>query len=115
MLQLNLAFFNVESIHGFTSTSVTIFYANYHPFGFPYMSKQPPIDTTTCFFAELCHQDNKVTFVQLGKYGALERSSGFMRTCHNNNITVQTIVEGASSRNGKSGSPKKKLDNITRG
>ena len=39
MIQMNFAFFNVESIHVFTSNFGAICYANSHPFGFPPRSK----------------------------------------------------------------------------
>ena len=50
----------------------------------------------------------------MDEYGALARSSGFMRTCHNMNIIVQTTGEYASSPNGKIKIPNNTLDNITR-
>ena len=55
----------------------------------------------------------KVTFIQADEDGALERSSEFMKTCHNMNIIVQTICVDVSSLNGKSESPNKKLANNT--
>ena len=34
------------------------------------------------------NQDNKVAFMEVDEYLALEISSEFMKTCHNINITV---------------------------
>ena len=45
---------------------------------------------------------------------ALERSSGFMRTCHNMNIIVKTIGGDEYSLIGESKTTNKTLDNITR-
>ena len=44
MLQMDFAFFNVESIRGFTSYSVAICSATSYPFGFPLRGKLPPLD-----------------------------------------------------------------------
>ena len=50
----------------------------------------------------------------MDEYGALARSSEFMRTCYNMNIIVQTTGEYSSSLNGKRKIPDKTPDNITR-
>ena len=50
----------------------------------------------------------------MDEYGALSRYSESMKTCHNMNIIVQTTGGDSSSLNGKSKSPNKILDNITR-
>ena len=44
MLQMDFAFFNVETIRGFTSTFVAICSANSYPFRSPSRSKRPPLD-----------------------------------------------------------------------
>ena len=62
----------------------------------------------------LINQDNKVAFIIVDEDGELARSSEFMRTCHNMNIIVQTIVLDASSLNDKSESLNKTIANITR-
>ena len=59
------------------------------------------------------NQYKKVSFIRVGEYVALARSSEFMKTCHNMNITVHTTVGYASSFNGKNESPNKTLSNIT--
>ena len=60
------------------------------------------------------NQDKKVAFIRVDEYGALARSSESMKTCHNMNITVQNTTVDASYPNGKSKTPNKTLDNITR-
>ena len=60
------------------------------------------------------NQDKKFAFIRVDEDEALARSSEFMRTCQNMNITVQTTGGDASSLNGKSESPNKTLANITR-
>ena len=60
------------------------------------------------------NQDNKVSFIRVDEDGALERSSEFMKTCHNMNIIVQTTGGYASYLNGKSESLDKTLANTTR-
>ena len=114
MLQMDFAFFNVESIRGFTSNFVAICSSDSYPFRFPSRSKFPPLDILKCLFTTLINQDKKVAFVRVDEDGALARSSEFMRTCYNMNIIVQTTGGDASSRNGNSESPNKKLANITR-
>ena len=114
MLQMDFAFFNVESIHGFTSTFVAVCSATSYPFGFPSRSKRPPLDILKSLIATLRNQDKKVTFIQVDEDGALARSSEFMKTCHNMNIIVQTAGGYASSLNDKSEIPNKKIANITR-
>ena len=59
------------------------------------------------------NQDNKVAFVLVDEDGELVRSSGFIRTCHNMNIIVQTKDGYAYSLNGKSEIPNNTLANIT--
>ena len=59
-------------------------------------------------------QDHKVALIQVEEGGALEKSSEFMRTCHDMNIIVQTTDGYAYSINSKMESPNKTLYNITR-
>ena len=114
MLQMDFAFFNVESIRGFISTFVAICSATSYPFGFPSRSKCPPLDILKLIVTKLRNQDRKVAFIRVDEDGALARSSEFMRTCHNMNIIVQTTGGDASSLNGKLESPNKTLANIKR-
>ena len=109
-----LAFINVESIRGFTSTFVAICSANSYPFVFPSRSKRPPLDILKFLVTTLRNKDKKVAFIRVDEDGALSRSSEFMKTCHNMNIIVQTTGGDASSLNGKSESPNKTLANIMR-
>ena len=113
MLQMDFAFFNVESIRGFTSTFVDICSATSYPFGFPSRSKRPPLDILKFLVTTLRNQDKKVAFIRVDEDGALARSSEYMRTCHNMNIIVQTTGGDDSSLNGKSESPNKTLANTT--
>ena len=112
--RLILRFFNVEIIHGFTSTFVSIFSANSYPFGFPYRIKRPPLDILKYIFTSLSNQDKKLVFIPVNEDVALARSSELIKTCHNMNIIVQTTGGDASSLNGKIESPNKTLANITR-
>ena len=114
MLQMNFAFFNAESIRGFTSTFVAICSATSFPFGFLSRSKLPHLDILKFLVTTLINQDKKVAFVRVDEDGALAISSSLMRTYHNINIIVQTTGGDASSLNGKSESPNKTLANITR-
>ena len=107
MLQMDFLFFNFESIHGFTSTFVAIYSATSYPFGFPSISKRPPLEI-------LLNQDKKVEFIRFYEYGSLARSSESMKTCHNMNIIVQNTSGYAYSFNGKSESLNKTFANITR-
>ena len=102
---MDFAFFNVEIICGFTSTFVAICSATSHPFVFPSRSKHPPLDILKILVTTLRNQDKKVSFIRVDEDGALERSSGFTKTCHNTDIIVQTTDGYASSLNGKSESP----------
>ena len=101
MIQMDFLFFNVESIRGFTSTFVDIYSANSYPFGFESTSKRPPLGILKILVTILRDKYKKFSFIQLDEYGALARSSGFIRTCHNMNIIVQTTGGDASSINGK--------------
>ena len=111
---MSSAFFFFEIILGFTSTFVAVCYATSYTFGFTSKSKFAPLDILKFLVAALRNQDNKAVFIRVDKYGALERSSEFIKTCHNMNIIVQTTGGYESSLNGKSESPNKTLDNITR-
>ena len=114
MLQMDFAFFNVESICGFTSTFLAICSATSCPFVLPSRSNRPPIDILKFLVTTLINQDKKIAFIRVDEDGALARSSEFMRTCHNMNIIFQTTGGYASSLNGKIESPNKTTANITR-
>ena len=75
MLQMDFAFFSVESICGFTSTFVDICSATSYPFGFPSRNKRPPLDILKFLVATLRNQDNKFAFIRVDEYRALEISS----------------------------------------
>ena len=92
MLQMDFAFFNVESIHRFTSTFLAICYATSYPIGFPSRRKLSPHDILKFLVAELSNQDKKVSFIWFDGDGALSRSSEFMKIFHNMNIIVQTTA-----------------------
>ena len=114
MLQMYFAFFNIESIRGFTSTFVAICSATSYPFGFYYKSKRPPLDILKLLVTTLRNQDKKVAFIRVVEYGALIRYSESMKTCHNMNIIVQNTSGYASSINGKSEIPNQKIGNINK-
>ena len=63
MLQMDFAFFNVESILRFTSTFEDVCSATSYPFGFPYRSKRLPLDILKFIVATLRNQDKKVSFI----------------------------------------------------
>ena len=114
MLHMYFAFFNVESIHGFTSNFVDICSATSYTFGYPSRIKFPPLGILKLIFATLRNKDNNFAFVLVDEYGALARSSEFMKKFHNMNIIAQTIGGDTSSLNVKSESHSKTLANIIR-
>ena len=65
MLQMDFAFFNIESIHGFTSTFLDICSYNSYPFGFISRIKRPLLDILKYLVNTLGNQDNKVTFIRV--------------------------------------------------
>ena len=102
MLQIYFWFFNVENIRGFASTCAAICYDTSYPFGFPSIIKLPHLDILKFIVTALKNQDKKLAFIRVDKYGALERSSEFINTCHDMNIIVRTTGVDASSLKGKS-------------
>ena len=114
MLHMDFTFFNVESIRGFTSTFVAICSATSYPFVLPSRSKRPPLDILTFLVTTLRNHDKKVSFIQVDYYGALAKSSEFIKTCHNMSIIVQTTGGYASTINCKNKSTNKTLANNTR-
>ena len=90
MIQMDFEFFNVESIHRFTSTFVAICSATPHPFGLPSRRKYLPLDILKFIVPTLRNKDDKFAFIRFYEYGALKRSYEFMKTCNNMNIIVQT-------------------------
>ena len=76
--------------------------ATSYPFGLPSRSKRPPLDILKFLVTTLRNQDKKFASIRVDEDGALDRSSEFMRTCHNMNIIVQTTGGDDSSLNGKS-------------
>ena len=65
MLQIDFAFFNVESIRGFTSTFVAICSATSYSFGFPSRSKCAPLDILKFIVTTLRNQDKNVAFIRV--------------------------------------------------
>ena len=114
MLQMNFSFFNVETIHGFTSIFVAICSATSYPFGFPSRKKRQHLDILKLLVTTLRNHDNKFSFIRFDEDGAPARSSQLMNTCHNMNIIVHTTGGDSSSLNGKSEIPSKTISNITR-
>ena len=102
MLQMDFSFFNVEIIHGFTSTFVAICSASSRPFKFTSRGKRPPLDTIKFIVTTLRNQDNKFALIRVDKDGTPARSYEFMKTYHNMKIIVQNTDGDASSLNGKS-------------
>ena len=88
MLQMDFAFFDVESISGFTSNFVAICSATSHTFVFPSRRKRPSLETLKFLVTTLSNQDKKNSFIRVDKYRALARYSEFMGTCNNMNIIV---------------------------
>ena len=101
MLIMDFLLFNVDSIRSCTSTFVDICSATSHPFGFPFRSKFTTLDILILLVTTLRNQDDKVAFIQVDEYRALERYSEVMRTCHNMNIIFQTTGGDEFSINGK--------------
>ena len=113
MLQMEFAFFNVESIHVFISTFVAICSDTSHPFGLPSRSKRPPLDILKFIVTTLRNQDKKVAFIRVDADLSLARSYELIKTCHSMNIMVQTTGLDASSLNGKCEICNKKIANLT--
>ena len=113
MLQTGFAFFNVESVHGFTSTFVAIFYTTSHPFEFSSISKWTALDILKFLVTILRNQDKKFALIQVDEDGSLARSSEIIRICHDMNMIVQTTGGYAFSINGKREIPNNTLYNIT--
>ena len=101
MLQIDLAFFNAEIIHGVTSTVVAISSANSYPFGFPSKSKHSPLDILKFPITTLINKDNKFTFIRVDEDGAMSIYFEFMEIYNNMNIVAQTTGVDAFSINGK--------------
>ena len=87
--------------------------ATSYPFGFPSIRKRPPLEILKSLVTASINQDKKVVFIQVDEYGALARSSAFMRSFHNMNIIVQTTDGDAYPINGKSEITNNTLANIT--
>ena len=75
---------------------VAICSATSHPFGFPCIRKRLPPDILKFLVIALRNQNRKFSFIRVDKYGALEISPEFMKTCHNMNTIVQTTGRYAS-------------------
>ena len=65
MLQIDFAFFNVESIRIFTSTFVDILSATSYSFGFPLRSNCTPLDILKFLVTALRSQDKNIAFVRV--------------------------------------------------
>ena len=63
MLQIDLAFSNVESIHEFISIVLAICSSTSLHSGFPYISKSKPIDTLKLLVTTLSNQDKKFELI----------------------------------------------------
>ena len=65
LLQINFAFFNVERIHGFTSTFVGICSATSHPFRLSFRIKHPLLDILKFLVTTINNQDKKCTCIRV--------------------------------------------------
>ena len=83
------------------------------PLGFHTESKVILLTYSKFLVAKLRNQDKKVAVTRVYEDVALVKSSGFINTCHNINIIVQTTGGYGSSLNGKNEIPTKTLANIT--
>ena len=99
MLQIDLAFFDVERIHGFVSIVLAISSSASWNFVFPLITKIPHLDILKFLVSIFSNQYKKVSFFLLDKYDALEISSKFIRTCYCMNVTVQPTVRDIYSLN----------------
>ena len=72
---MDFAFFNVESMRGFTSTFVAIFSYTLYPFGLPSRSKPTPLDILKFIVTTLRNKDNKVACIRVDEDVALAISS----------------------------------------
>ena len=90
MLKIGFAFFNVESIHGFTAIVLAKLSATLRLFVLPSRNKLPPIYILKCIVTTLIDRYKKLSFIRVDEDVALARSSELMRTCHNVNIIFQT-------------------------
>ena len=79
MIQTDFIFFNVESIHGFTSTFLNIQPATPYTFILLWKIKIQPLDILKIIIILLSNQGNKVAFIRVHEYGALARNSKFMQ------------------------------------
>ena len=79
---MDVEFFNVEIIRGFTSTFVATCSAASHPFEYTSRIICPPLDILKFRVATLRNQDKKVAFISVDEYVALERSYEFIKICH---------------------------------
>ena len=83
-------FFNVESIHVFTFTFVSICFDTSYFFGFISIIKIMPLDILKFLVTTLRNQDKKVALIQVYWYRELKIFSWFMRSCHNMGLTFKT-------------------------
>ena len=60
MFYMDFAFFNIESIRGFTSTFVVVCSATSHLFGFPSRIKRPHLDILKLLVTAFMNQDDKI-------------------------------------------------------
>ena len=114
MLQMNITFFNVESISGFTSNFVSIWSATSQPFCFLSIIKTLLIYIIKFKVNTLRKKDNKFAFVWVYKYVSQKLYLEFMRAWHNMNIIVQTTGRDSYYHDVKSWTSNKILSNITR-
>ena len=114
MIKSNFYFFNAESIRGFISTFVAIYYATSYTFDFPSIIKHLPLEILKFLFTKLSNHDKEVPFIWDNEDGALSIYSGFLRTYHYMYIIVQITGRDEYTPIGKSWSPNNTLSNIKR-
>ena len=114
MLRMDFVLLNTESIRGFTSVLVAISSTTWYSFLFPPRSKLPPLYILKFPINILRNQDKKFALIQVGKDGALARSSEFTRICHNTKTIVRTTGGDTSYLNEESEILNKKMSNMTR-
>ena len=67
MLHMDFDLSNIETIHGFTSAFVPIYYATSDSFGFPSRSKRQTLEIPNFLVTKLNNQDKKMNSSELMK------------------------------------------------
>jgi hypothetical protein len=114
LLQIDFSFWNVTSVHGFSSLLSVIDGKDHMLWVFPTASKYLPVDLLNFIFTMLEREGVTILCICVDEDGALLNSTKFTTFLTNRTFTMETTGGYASFLNGKVERPHRTIANMVR-